>query len=217
MLAPIGRSWRNSFEGGGSETCSPGCGQSRGISSRRWTTTRPVPQVSARSRLVAWSALCPRSNPVRSGRSYLKTSPDVMPHASRLHEDGLTVFVAAHRRDRFRRALASGGKARAKELSRLHDGPELDLRWVSRPVVPAGGSITRESIVSGVKVLAPHADIAHVVSGDRSLDGCTLDVASAVGQALGSREGALISVVPGRVALYVGELVDDTLVLHRPE
>lgn len=134
-----------------------------------------------------------------------------------MHEEGLAVFVAAHRRDRFRRALVAGGKARAKELARLHDGPELDSRWVSRSLASADGGITCESVVSSVRALVPDADVAYVVSGDRSLDGCTLELASAVGQALDSREGALISVTAGRVALYVGELVDNTLLLHRPE
>jgi hypothetical protein len=139
-----------------------------------------------------------------------------MTKAIREHEAGLADFVALRRRDRFRRSLAAGGKARAKELARLHDGPELEPRWVRKPTSLDRGR-TCESVVSEIQALAPRTELVYVASGDPRLDGCTLDLASAVREALQSREGSLVSVVPGRVALYIGELFDDTLVLVRPE
>lgn len=132
------------------------------------------------------------------------------------HEHGLLEFVSKSRRARFAAALTRGGKARAKETARLHDRPELDERWVRAPSKPAAGEEHRSEILRDVAAHAPGASHAYVVSGDQDLDGRVLELTEALEAATWATEGSLLSVIPGRVAIYTGEMADSTRVLVRP-
>lgn len=135
---------------------------------------------------------------------------------AREHERGLAEFISNARRARFSSALQKGGSARAKATARLHDRPELDDRWVQPALDPATGKDYLARVVGAVHDHAPGASHAYLVSGDPDLDGQTLELAEAVDAAFWATDGALLSIVPGRVAVYVGELVDSTRLLVRP-
>lgn len=135
---------------------------------------------------------------------------------AREHERGLAEFISNARRARFSAALTKGGKARAKEAARLHDRAELDERWVQPAFKPAAGGDYLSRILGAVHDHAPGASHAYLVSGDQDLDGRTLELGEALEAVFWATEGALLSVVPGRVAVYMGELVDSTRLLVRP-
>lgn len=52
-----------------------------------------------------------------------------------------------------------------------------------------------------------------VMSEDREIDGQHLDLRTALDQAIGNGMGSILSVLPGKLALYVGE--DETLLLSK--
>ncbi|MDO9352741.1 MAG: hypothetical protein Q7T55_03550 [Solirubrobacteraceae bacterium] len=131
------------------------------------------------------------------------------------HERGLAEFVSEARRSRFSASLAKGGKARAKETARLHDRPELDERWVRPPFEQAAGDEHLLQIVRAVVAHAPNAREAYLVSGDQDLDGHVMELHEGLQAATWATEGTLLSIVPGRVAIYMGELADSARLLVR--
>lgn len=137
-----------------------------------------------------------------------------MTYPADAHEEGLAAFIRPMRRERFVAALRHGGRARVKELARLHDSLDLDERWV-RPLPTGGrGEVAGPVLLTALDELAPGA-VGYLVSGDPELDGRLLGPAEALEAAAWTDQGVLISVVPGRVAVYVGELADSVRLLTR--
>lgn len=127
------------------------------------------------------------------------------------HLRGLSAFLLPARRDRFADAMLASRRVREKELRRLAHRPYVDSSFVrSRPRPEAAiATITKLSRAKGWDTSL------YVVSDDAELDGYlggALDVAE---RAIYSDATSLISFVPGEVALFAGEFVDDLAVLGR--
>lgn len=129
------------------------------------------------------------------------------------HEAGLAVFIAAQRRARFSAALASGGNTRAEETSRLSNSADL-VASLCRAAPPA------RSVEEFVRKLAveiraeTEALRIYLVSGSWQLDGRIVDLEQGLRLAAWADAGTLLSVVPGRLAIYVGEGINHTLILE---
>lgn len=129
------------------------------------------------------------------------------------HQQGLAKFLLPDRRVRFLAALHGKPAARSKEVARLPHRPGLDPQW-ARPVSPAGPLAALLARLEA-ELDAADSDEVYVVSDDPELDGRTLTRSDALRRVVPTQASALISVVPGRLALYSGERVDDVLVLKR--
>jgi hypothetical protein len=127
-------------------------------------------------------------------------------------EDHEVAFVRAFiRKERVERWLdfLASPKRRANFLHRLADARDL------RP-----GCMVRFASSSGEMLAAlrsrgapPHC---HVISEIDSLDGLFIDLSGAMAQVYGAGLGTILSCVPGRLAFYQGERVEDRCLLALP-
>lgn len=134
--------------------------------------------------------------------------------AARDHEVGLAAFLIPHRRERFLTSLAAGHPRRQKATGRLAHFPDLDPAFC-HPVDSSGRAAenVHRTLTQLREAGAP--ELAYVVADDNALDGQTLDVADALVRILATGTGALVSCIPGQLALFEGEHPGDRNVLIR--
>lgn len=134
--------------------------------------------------------------------------------AARDHEEGLAAFLVSHRRERFLISLAAGGPTRQKATGRLAHFPDLDPAFC-RPAEPSGRAAENVSRTLAQLREAGAPEFAYIVADDDALDGQMLDLADALERILATGTGALISCIPGQLALFEGEHPDDRNLLIR--
>jgi hypothetical protein len=130
------------------------------------------------------------------------------------HEEGLALFISREWRHRFRDWLASP-KRRDKVLRRLAHFRHLDHRFTIE--VPTSD---QKSSVLGPALRARGAgECGYLVSEDGDLDGreMTLDEALAELVDGGSLNATFVSCIPGRLAYFHDEELENRYILERPE
>lgn len=133
------------------------------------------------------------------------------------HEQGLARFLLPARRERWMTGLAAGGRRREKVTERLYrliGRGDLDPACVT-PVERTGKApVFAERLVRQLREMgAP--ETVYLLSDVPELDGRFLPLATVVGDVCGSGASAIVSCVPGELALYVDEIVDDSVFLRR--
>ena len=117
------------------------------------------------------------------------------------HEQGLAVFVARNHRPRFVAALGDP-KLRRKLRSKLAHFDWLDARYVQVVHTPDPAALARTLRREGAGATCV------LVAQDDDLDGRELPIEEALRRVLHDDDGALISCVPGRLAVFSDELRD---------
>ena len=126
------------------------------------------------------------------------------------HERGLTMFVARVHRQRFTDSLTND-KLRAKLQSKLAHFAWLDQRYVEEVPTPEPRVLAQRLQAEG----APRTCV--LVAEDDALDGRELELEHALAAVLHSDHAALISCVPGRLAVFSDEAPNQvTQLLRRP-
>jgi hypothetical protein len=124
------------------------------------------------------------------------------------HELGLAVFVARHHRPRFIAALGDARLRRKLRLKLAH------FDWLGAhytDVVP-----TPEPAALAHRLRAEGAgETCILVAGNDDLDGRELPLEEALRRVLHDDDGALISCVPGRLALFSDEAPNETTTILR--
>lgn len=118
------------------------------------------------------------------------------------HERGLALFLVPSRRERFVTGLAAGGRRREKVLDRLPQFFDLDPRF--ELPAPEGAGWDQVELVA--RALRGHGapGTVYVVADLANIDGRFLKLEDALEHVLSQGGGALISCVPGQLALYEG-------------
>jgi hypothetical protein len=124
------------------------------------------------------------------------------------HEQGLALFLARQHRPRYLDSLTDE-KLRQKLRGRLAHFDWLDERCVERVDTTSPEDMARGLRVEG----APQTCV--VVSEDHDLDGSEMALEEALRSVLHDDDGALISCVPGRLAIYSDEAPNKTTLILR--
>jgi hypothetical protein len=125
------------------------------------------------------------------------------------HEQGLAVFVAPHHRPRFIDALADP-KLRRKLRHQLAHFGWLDARYQDVVPTPEPAALAHSLRAEGA------AETCVLVAGDEDLDGRELPLEEALRRVLHDDDGALISCIPGRLAVFSDEAPNkNTTILRR--
>jgi hypothetical protein len=124
------------------------------------------------------------------------------------HEQGLAVFVAPHHRPRFVAALGDS-KLRRKLRRKLAHFDWLDSRYTQLVPTPEPAALVQTLRAEGA------AETCVLVAGDDDLDGRELPLEEALRRVLHDDDGALISCVPGRLAVFSDEAPNRTTAILR--
>jgi hypothetical protein len=129
------------------------------------------------------------------------------------HEQGLALFISPEWRTRFRESLSDAPR-RKKLLNKLHHFRHLDMRFAQE--VP---SRDQSSSIVGVQLRergAPRG--CHILSNDADLDGREMTLDEALSELLdrGSWQSTFVSCVPGQLAYFHDEEVENRFILERP-
>ena len=124
------------------------------------------------------------------------------------HERGLAKFLLPQHRPRFTHALADE-KLRDKLRGQLPHFHWLDERYVTAARAGEAAETARKLQDEG----APPTCL--LIHEDSDFDGLVLPLEDALGLTLHSTQGALISCVPGKLAVYFEEEPKEIFVLRR--
>jgi hypothetical protein len=124
------------------------------------------------------------------------------------HEQGLAVFVARNHRPRFVTALEDP-KLRRKLRHKLAHFAWLDERYTDVVPTPEPAALATSLRAEG----APATCV--LVAEDDVLDGRELPLEEALRRVLHDFHGALISIVPGRLAVFSDEAPNKTITILR--
>ena len=125
-------------------------------------------------------------------------------------EAAIRAFAAPERAPRYLALLASK-HGRAKLRAQMAHAFRLDLRYATRI---SGAEASPEAIGSKLRALgAPES--CHCLSEDSELDGRDMLLDEALAATIGRGMGTLISCVPGALAYYEAEDVNERFVLQR--
>ena len=120
------------------------------------------------------------------------------------------MFIQRQYRPRFRESL--GSKRREKLLSRLQHFEHLDSCYLTQV-----SSSHQNSVWLHGQLRARGAPLlCYIVSNDPDLDCVTTDLEAALDLVTPSSLGSFISCVPGQLAYFHGESIDDRYMLQRP-
>lgn len=124
------------------------------------------------------------------------------------HEDGLARFIEQGHRSRFRESLLNE-KLKVKLRQKLAHFDWLDVRYAVEVGPTDAAQLASTLRAHG----APR--VCFVLSEDADLDGPALPLDDALASVFASDVGAIISCVPGQLALYHAEPPDPMLLLRR--
>jgi len=105
-------------------------------------------------------------------------------------------FVLKEKRERYREKLASRVK-RSEFLDRLNHSPDFDAHYLEW--IPSNVSVVDLLKRQGAPVMCA------VISADSSIDGQQMLLEDAINATELSGSGTIISCLPGKLALYIGE------------
>jgi hypothetical protein len=130
------------------------------------------------------------------------------------HEEGLALFVEPSYRIRFRESFGDE-KRRAKMLRELSHFARLDPRFAIEVATSRQRSTVLEPALRGRG--AP--DRCYLVSEDSQLDGREMSLTEALVETTdaGSEMATFISCIPGRLAYFHGEDIENRHILERSE
>lgn len=129
----------------------------------------------------------------------------------RAHETGLAEFLLPARRARFLASL-DDPRLRGRLRQRLWHFPDLDPRW-AEPIVGAG-AFPAPLLIRLREAGAPEACL--LVATDDDLDGRHCALADALQHCSDHDVAALVSCIPGRLAIHLPEAPGAPSLLHRP-
>ena len=128
------------------------------------------------------------------------------------HEDGLALFIEPMWRSRFRESLGNE-RRRRKLVGQLDHFRHLDMRYATR-------ILSRQQDAQKLAATLRRggaSDRCWVMSSDEAVDCRALKLRDALAAIDGGEFGTFISCVPGRLAYFHGEEIDERYVLERHE
>ena len=128
------------------------------------------------------------------------------------HEIGLAAFIVPARRDRFRRSLENPRLRRKLHVELYHFEHQLDPRFATVVAQHSKHDVHVGELHN--QLVAAGAPASCVVIADGELDGQTTALRSAL-QELMISGGALLSCIPARLAVYIGEDGSEQFILRR--
>jgi hypothetical protein len=130
------------------------------------------------------------------------------------HEDGLALFISREWRHRFRESLALP-KRRVKVLRRLAHFRHLDHRFTTEVTK----SEQKSSILGSALRARGAGERCYLVSESYDLDGREMSLDEALTELVDHDSGiaTFVSCVPGRLAYFHDEEVDNRYILERSE
>lgn len=133
------------------------------------------------------------------------------------HEQGLGRFLLPHRRERWQDGLAAGGRRREKVTARLWHlmgRGDVDPAFVTSIDCSGTAPVFRERLLGLLREMGAPQTV-YLISDDPDLDRRFLPLSTAVEDVCAWGAVAIVSCVPGELALYVDEIVDDSVLLRR--
>ncbi len=122
----------------------------------------------------------------------------------------ILAFFKPERRARYL-GLIESAKGRRKVVNQLAHFRELDERF--RRPLPKG--LNRWEMVAELLSQRGARPTCYVISEETDVDGATLELNTALAAVYGSGMGTILSCIPGKLAYYEGEYMDESCILER--